>query len=334
MEDDKRTLKLLILVAGILTIGMTAYYLVWNFTGLLPRVGSATEYATVYQVKYEGLTGYCYEVHNETKTIYRSMIESQPYIFQDGRDVIVKLQYADEYYFYNLDTEKERVVTRKEYEELFPIKWYYPFTTVEKTQITKLNPEMDDVLVLEAVSKYDAHWYWFVTNPDAGMNEDPFWFDGESETLPVCTQEGDIRTIFYTEEGQSRCKEFNSKTGWDSYAYNLYDDNKVYVERLTDIMDYYAVMNDALNSGSNLKTTGFVNTQPVNIIDCNDAYMHAKNEVTIPYDLVTFRFDFRLPNNIAEIIGWEVTFSTKDDPTAPKEIVYMNGDGVTELVVQ
>jgi hypothetical protein len=28
MEDDKRTLKLLILVAGILTIGMTAYYLV------------------------------------------------------------------------------------------------------------------------------------------------------------------------------------------------------------------------------------------------------------------------------------------------------------------
>ena len=124
--------------------------------------------------------------------------------------------------------------------------------------------------------------------------------------------------------------------GWDGkyLGTDNIDDNKVYVEQLTDIIDYHDVMNDALNSGSNVKTTGFVNTKPVDLEDCNSAYMHAKNEITIPYDLVTFRFDFRLQNNIAEIIGWEVTFSTKDDPTAPKEIVYMNGDGVTELVVE
>ena len=62
--------------------------------------------------------------------------------------------------------------------------------------------------------------------------------------------------------------------------------------------------------------------------------MHAKNEVNTPYDLVTFRFEFQLQNNIAEVIGWEVTFSTKDDPTAPNTVVYMNGDGVTELVAE
>ena len=39
-------------------------------------------------------------------------------------------------------------------------------------------------------------------------------------------------------------------------------------------------------------------------------------------------------SHIAEVIGWEVTFSTKDDPTAPNTVVYMNGDGVTELVAE
>jgi hypothetical protein len=69
-------------------------------------------------------------------------------------------------------------------------------------------------------------------------------------------------------------------------------------------------------------------------VDCNDAYLRAKNEVSIPYDLVTFRFDFRITNGYAQVDRWEVTFSTKDDPTAQNAIVYMDGDGVTELVVE
>lgn len=331
--DDKRTLKLLILLAGLLTIGSTAYYLVWNFTDILPRVGSVTEYATVFQVQYNGATGYCYEIHNETETIYRSPIDTAPYIRQSGRDVIVKLQGADEYYIYNLDTEKERVITMDEYEEKYPILWYYPFTYLEKRQFTELNPENDDVLVLEASSSFDDYWYWFIKDHYGDSDEQLFWL-GESETLPECTREGDIRTVFFTEEGQTRCKEFNSKTGWESHIYNLYDDNKVYVEQLTDILNYYDGMYDDLYSNRNVKTTGFVNTKPVKIGDCNEAYMHAKNEVSIPYDLVTFRFDFWIENNIAQVDRWEVTFSTKDDPTAPNAVVYMNGDGVTELVVQ
>lgn len=332
--DDKRTLKLIILLAGLLSIGATAYYLVWNFTEILPRVGSTTEYATVFQVEYNGMTGYCYEIHNETETVYRSPIDLMPYIRQSGRDVIVKIQSVNEYYIYNLDTGKERVITTEEYEERYPIIWYYPFTSLEKTKFTELNPENNDVLVLETRSKLDDYWYWFLQDPDGGTKEEPFWLAGESETLPVCTQEGDIRTIFFTEEGQPSCKEFNTKTGWESNTYKLYDDNKVYVEQLTEILNYYDGMYDDLYSNRNVKTTGFVNTQPVKIGDCNEAYMHAKNEVSIPYDLVRFRFDFQINDYYAQVDRWEVTFSMKDDPGAPNAVVYMNGDGVTELVVQ
>ena len=302
------------LLAFLLTAGCGALYLVWNFTSLIPRVGSVTPNAKVYAFPLGNMTGYRYVLYRDDEIVYRSIVEDvPPYIFEhDGIFVISQgdgYTNAETYDPKNDSWGSERVTG-----------FLNPFA---KTQHLITKPvyagESNCACAWDISAGDGGLWYWAVNDTQGEL----IW-DGTSETPPEFEGDDTFLTVYYTEEGQEFCYEFAPESGWRSYDYALYENRTVYVEQLTDFFTLYY-----MEFPESARTTGFVNTEPTELTDCNSAYFRAKAEVSIPYDLVTFRFEL----HGYDIENWEVTFSQKDDPEGAAQTVYMTGDGVTICVL-
>ena len=168
----------------------------------------------------------------------------------------------------------------------------------------------------------EPHWCWIAKDDKGAI----LWSE-ESETAPEVQEDDENFTIFYTQEGMPLCMEFDPVNSESSYNYALFEDGTVYVEQLIDWLQ----PEDYDDTDKIMQESGFINTEPAEeITGCNAAYLRAKNEVTIPYDLVTFKGQVGSGN----IYRWMVTFSMKNNSDAPAQSVFMGEDGVTFLILR
>ena len=325
--DDKNTRKLFIVWLAIVILGLAALYFVWLLGDVIPRAGSITGYGTVHQCEINGMKCYHYTIRNDEGIIFDSGLGSvQPYIFLDGRDVIVLGNGRTGGYSYDLDTGEEKPFTYDEYKEKYPFKLLSPFTKVEKVEPVKIDTGTDDIIAYDMSAIRENYWIWSARTYKISDNEksaDEFRFFNTSASKPVFQVNDNVWTIYYTEGGLHKCQEYDSESRKISYDYVLYEDDSVYVEQLTELFHIWQIASDE----DHIVTAGFVNTEPASIKDCNDAYLIARREVDIPYNLVTFRIDVS-----SEIEFWEVTFSQKEDQDATAMAVYLNKQGITEMI--
>ena len=290
-----------------------AAYLVWN-VGLHHQGGSMTPYADVYSFQVENAPGWRYVLRNDNGILYRSGLCLEPvYIYEEnGTLIVLDAPGSESAECYDLATGE--AWTQQEFV------WRNPFAKT-KNIITKpiYAGNSRHAQAWDISAEDGGFWCWLVNDTQG----EPIW-DGTSETPPEFEGDDTFLTVYYTEEGQEYCYEFSPEEGWRSYDYALFEDRTVYVEQLTDLFTLYNV-----ELPENVRTTGFTNTEPVELTDCNSAYLRAKAEVKIPYDLVTFRFEV----HGYDIAYWEVTFSQKNDPDGAAQTIYMDNSGVTLYVL-
>ena len=330
MKNNSSAVKvlLMILIVIIFPIGI---YLFWNFGNVMQKVGSVTDYATVYSYRIAGKTLYRYEIRNDEGVIDRSDISvAVPYIWQEGDQVRLHVKEDGEVYIFDYDL-PTGTFTRSTADYVF----LDPFSKIQKVKTVKLDTNCKNALVYDISAQGEPSWLWYATESGdkTGLNlfasksedENCWGWSEESTTAPRVETYDDGFTIFYTQDGLSLCKEFDTKNRSSSYEYALFEDGRVYVEQAIDTMQPEDYPDDTA------KTSDFVNTEPIEIADCNAAYLRAKAEVTIPYDLVTFRANVDL--RAMKMSYWAVTFSQKNDPTnGTYQTVHMDGEGRTICV--
>ena len=284
----------------------------------MQKVGSVTDYATVYSYRIAGKTLYRYEIRNDSGVIDRSEIsDAIPYIWQEGDQVRLHVKEDGDVYIFDYDL-PTGTFTRSSANYTF----LDPFSKIQKVKTVQLDTNCKNALVYDISAQGEPSWFWYAMESDDKTGWD---WSGESTTVPRVEPSADGFTIFYTQDGLSLCKEFDTENCTSSHEYALFEDDRVYVEQAIGTMQTEDYPDDTA------KTSGLVNTEPIEIADCNAAYLRAKAEVTIPYDLVTFLGNVDL--DAMKISYWAVTFSQKDDQTnGVYQTVHMDGEGRTICV--
>ncbi len=316
-QKSSKTPRILLALAVTLPC---AVYLLWTFANIPPHVGSVTDYGTVYAYQLDGYTLYQSVIRNDSGVIDTGIIGYEvPYIYQDGDTVILAETsgFEQDYTVYDLKTG-----TILDFVNHAPApRLRNPFSKIEHVKTVKVDTGTPYVQVYDLSAKGEPLWYW----KTADSNWDELWCD-RSETAPEIKADGDLLTVFFTEEGLPKCREFNVATGHSSYDYVLYEDGRIYVEQAIDDIE----TEDYDETGKQVQTTGFVNTVPKEIADLIDAYLRAKDEVTIPYDLVRIHANYSLDGFTA----WEIIFSDKSDPDTALARVFMDNDGIPYLILR
>ncbi len=318
-------------VWGILFLLLLLTVLLW-YVYFCGTVGSSTEHGAVYQTKFLGRTCYQWYIFGtDGSVIDYGFTTNKPHISEDnGRVDLVLYEEIDDSFVnitnYFLDT---GTVDHAIYEHS------------EQFSEGRLKLGRNKGVPVESGSSYaevvdftlhDMPFYcWCVRNTD-----DEILWGGTSTVLPEITEVPappeaslclEIVSVYYTEDGTDSCQVFYPRESDFSHAYSVYEDRTVYAEHLTDTFLWNTLAYDE----SLARTDDFVNVyRDKEIITIDDAYLRAKNEVTIPYSLVTFRID---TNADFEIICWEVTFSQKDNAEGQIQTVYMDKYGVTQLIL-
>ena len=324
MKEKRHTARIILLplLALLLAAGI---YLVWNFANFPPRVGSVTDSGTVYSYKLGKRTLYRYVIRKDGNIVYDNGLSCDiPYLYQQDGSVIV------------CETEGDRNVFLAAYDaenDVFqdaPETWLYnPFSRIEH-----IRPETHDTGNGYAVY-YDIsidgkpQWFWEAWD-DAG---ELIWCD-ESSTIPEVrpADKGAAGfAVYYTDpESEDELllfREFDPLNGDMSDEYGLYENGTVYVTQAIEAMQSWEYGDPPRPP----EEMGFVNLDPVEIVDLNDAYLRAKNEVTIPYDLVEFHASIDV--EALKVVVWDVIFSQRNAPDGMYQSVLMDGEGRTINVI-
>ena len=305
----------LLLIAVLLPVGA---YLLWNFGNVLPKVGSVTDHATVYSYDVGAYSLYRYEICSDTDVLVRSDLDTvPPYLWQDG-DRVFLLEHDDSGTYQSCFD----LTTGEEQSDDTAYAFLDPFSHIEKIKTVPVDTGCDYAKVYDLSADGAPCWYWEAL--DSKHSSDWLWC-GQSDTVPEVRSDEGGYTIFFTEEGLPKCQEFDLVDDSSSHDYALFEDGTIYVEQAIGSMPKMSEFTGTF------REDGFVNTEPAEIADCNAAYLRAANEVTIPYDLVTFCGDVDLTE--MRIGHWAVTFGQKDDPDGASQTVFMDGDGVTYLIL-
>ena len=314
MKENSFSVKILLAIF-IVFIFPAGIYLFWNFGNVMQKVGSVTDYATVYSYRIAGKTLYRYEVRNDEGIIDRSDIsDAVPYLWQDGDRVMLHVKEEGDVYIFEYDLATGRLTSSDANYTFLD-----PFSKIQKVKTVSLDTDCKNALVYDISAQGEPGWFWYAMDSEDKSGWD---WSGESTTAPRVETSADGFTIFYTRDGLSLCKEFDTRDSSSSHEYALFEDGSVYVEQAIGNMQAEDYPDDTA------KTSGFVNTEPIDIADLNAAYLRAKAEVTIPYDLVTFLANADL--RAMKMSYWAVKFSQKNDPrNGEYQIVHMDGEGRT-----
>lgn len=319
--DEKRTRNLLILWGLGFTMLFVVLYLVWTLTDCLPRLGSTTDLATVYEIKLGDEKLYAYSLRDrEGKTICTTeFMANRPYIYEDG-DKLVILEY---------DSKEEPYCYDLHYMAFFPAErklFLYPFTKTEKLDVETLDTGFEKAESYKVSFLDGDEYYWNVKDNEG----ETIWSDTSEDTPEFEGNEESI-TAHYVEENIELSRDFDIDNSYMDDEYAHFEENTVTLRQVTDLFELGDISRLSESGMYNVKEEGFVNTQPSDPKDLNEAYQVARNEVTIPYDQVDVRICVDLDRY--EMTAWEVTFSMADAPEGASQIVYMNGDGTTFLVL-
>jgi len=301
------------------------------------RIGSDTDFGAVCKLNYQGQSLYHWYIFNEDGTVKDDDITTaEPYIWQDGNRISLALQERD-----GKDFKSDMFFQNAEFQYYYLDDDEIDLTPVEVPAISKkLEVRSEKIEAVESGSEYvrinrfvvpeiqNSLYSWAVC--DAWGEE--LW-DDFSTIPPVVIADGDEIELFYQErdENQESVMIFHPQDGHFSHSCHTEENRTVYVEQAMEIFDFPSMEYDEKFA----ETENFVNTDTCQkICSVDDAYLRAKNEVTIPYDLVTFRTDFAIPNHEVEFRYWEVTFSSlKKFPNSKIQTVYLTGDGKTVLIL-
>ena len=319
--DEERSRNLVIVWGLGFTMFFIILYLAWTLTDYIPRLGSTTDLATVYQIKLGDEKLYAYSLRNrEGKTIYTTEFKpNRPYIYEDG-DRLVVLEY---------DSKEEPYCYDLHYLAFFPAEkklFLYPFTKIEKLDAETLDTGFERAESYKVSFLNGDEYHWRVKD-----NEGKIIWEDVSEVAPEFEGNEEFITVHYVEEGIELSRDFDIDKSYMYDEYAHFEQNTVTLRQVTDIFEQREISMLSESGLYDVKESGFVNTEPSEPMDLNEAYQLAKNEVTIPYDQV----DVRICVNMEKIsvTAWEVTFSTTDAPEGASQIVYLNGDGTTFLVL-
>lgn len=324
-------------VWGFLFLLLLLTVLLW-YLYFCGSVGSSTKYGAVYKTKFQGETLYQWYVFGtDGSVVDYGMTTDKPHISEDNGRVDLVLKSEDGAFMdvtnYFLDS---GMVDHSIYGHS------------EQFSEGRLKLGRNKGIPMKSGSSYaevmdftlhDIPFYcWCVRDTDG-----EYLWDGTSTVPPEIREVSappeaslclTIVYVYYTENGTDLCQVFYPRESDFSHVYSMYEDRTVLVEHLTELFDWYRLTYDE----SLAKTDGFVNVyRDKEITTVDDAYLRAKEEVTIPYSIVTFRFDI---NTEFEILWWEVTFSQKregsffpDDTDGQVQTVYMDKYGVTQLIL-
>ena len=313
MKHTKTSPVIFLLVIAALLLPVSGY-LFWNFSGILPVVGSVTDHATVRSYRVGSTTLYSYTIRNDSEILESSELsEYIPYLWEKDGHVLLREMDGGEVYLYDYDLTTGSMTGC----DSMPL-FMNPFSTLEKNRPVPIETGVSNVKFYEISDQGKTRWYWEAEDSDGKTAWD--WC-GESETKPEASENETRFTVFFTEEGMPLCREFDLESGVCSHDFSLYEDGRVYVEQAIGSMPPYLYPDDSVLSAR------YVNTEPTEIEGCNDAYQIAKNEVTIPYDLVTFCGNVNIQECMID--RWAVCFFFFFKPDAAVQTVYMDGHGVT-----
>ena len=200
MEEERTRSWLAIWGVGF-SIVLIGLYLVWTFTSLIPRVGSATKLATVYEVKLGDEKQYAFSLKNrEGKTFFCSAFApNRPYIYEDG-DRLIILEY---------DSKKETYCYDLHYLYFCPAErklFLNPFTKVEKVDVEKLETGFKAAEAYEIDFNTEDKYFWKVKD-----NEGKVILSDYSETVPRFEGNEELIMVQYTKDNVEMTKDFDIK---------------------------------------------------------------------------------------------------------------------------
>lgn len=303
------------------------------------RIGSDTDFGVVCKLNFQGQKGYHWYILNKDGTVKDDdFTTAEPYIWQDGNRISLALQEHDgekfpsdmffrnaEFLNYYLDNEEIDTVPQE-------------VPAISK----KLEVRSEKIEAVESGSEYvkinrfvvpeiqNSLYSWAVC--DAWGEELGNEF---STTLPeVIPQDNGSIQLFYTErdENEESVQIFNPQESDFSHSYHTEKNRTVFIEQAFEYFNFYMINYDE----SIARRENFVNNDFIEeICSIEDAYVRAKNEVTIPYSLVTFRCDFIINDEYQKVDFWfwEVTFSQMDNPDGEAQTVYLDSLGKTILIL-
>ncbi|GEM_PF-3555017 len=335
MKTHRKThpaVKVLSLLIPILLIALFA--VLKDMAGF--RIGSDTDFGVVCKLNYQGQKGWHWYILNEDGTVKDDDITTaEPYIWQDGNRISLILQ------------EHEGMDYKTLYFQNAEFRNYYlnndeiDFTPAEVPTISKkLKIKSEKIETVKSGSEYvrinrfvvpdiqNSLYSWAVC--DAWGEE--LW-DEFSTTLPeVIPQDDGSIQLFYTERGENQesVRIFNPQESDFSHDYRTEKNRTVFIEQAFEYFNFYMIEYDEKLA----RRENFVNhdfAEEIRSIDA--AYLQAKNEVTIPYSLVTFRCDFIINAESVDFWFWEVTFSQMGNPDGEAQTVYLDALGETMLIL-
>ncbi len=296
------------------------------------RTGSDTKYGAVCMTIFQGKIFYQWCVFNPDGSVRDSDITMwKPYIWE--KDDHVKLLLT------TTDPEMLGLNEKKDYFNRYYRCYDFPPDGGDMEEGFPDIPEISNNLKLDfhAVSKmktnspyvevYDCSfhhvpWYYYIAfDVDHEEAQNEF-----SDTLPEVQEQpnGKLHIIYTSHYDHTERLSIFDPQGEDfSYDYILYENRTVFLE--DHVGDFYFTP-DAYHHAH---TDHFINTEPCEILtSLEDVYFRARNEISIPYSLVTFcRQGILYPSY------WKVTFSQMDHPEKESQTVYLTGEGITVLLL-
>ena len=327
---EKKGIHPIVLVFSILIpLAVLFWWFALYGNDMLTDCGSDTEYGAVYRTKYQGHTVYQWYIFEKDNSVKDYGISAEkPYIYQDGDGICLMLQ--GDYHGNDTPVEVVNYSFGKEETEFLSHNLYDRPEHSNALKVGNNRPKTIETGVpyVEVVdySLYDVPLFlWTVYDTDGEI----IW-DGEAKYFPQFVMHDNIVTLRYQEDGLNLYQEFYPEESDFSHSYSLYENDSIYVEHL---MDWLPTPWIPPYDNSIAQNDGFVNVDSTEIVGVDEAFQRAKSEVSIPYSLVTFRVITDISNEDCPVPLWEVTFSQRDDPNGAVQTVYMDGNGITLLIL-
>ena len=310
------------------------------------RIGSDTDYGAVCVTRYQGETLYSWYVFREDGTVREwDITEAEPYIWQEGNRISVMLQehdgngkdwdsdmfFQNAYYVnYYLDTDE---ITRGAFEP--------PSISSrlkrKSFRAVPIESGSEYVTVYQLSNEPIPLYYWKVWDSD----DEELWYD-YSMTPPVVSEQsavqwdGEISVTYTTHDSTSESLRLFCPETYDiSCEYHVeripQDNRRILIAQATQSFNFQYLEYDSEIA----RTENFVNTEESPEFRQEsvplDTVMHrAEQEVSIPYTLVLFRYDFSIRGDNVISNYWEATFS---NAKGQLQTVYLDGTGKTVLLL-